>query len=109
MKFRILKNIYINSYKIVFKIIFDFQKDILKKKNWIFSNFFKKYKKFEFEKIQFKNIKSLFREQGYKSRLSLNEKCIFENISLGMVNMNNGTKKVVNMKILQNLSIECVV
>lgn len=31
--------------------------------------------------------------------MSLNEEGIFENISLMVVNMNNGTKKVVNMKI----------
>ena len=33
--------------------------------------------------------------------MPLNEEDIFENIFLLVVNMNNGTKKVVNMKILQ--------
>ena len=34
----------------------------------------------------------------YKSLLSLNEKCIFENVHLMVGKMNNGTMKVVNMK-----------
>ena len=39
-------------------------------------------------------------KQEYKSLLSLNKKCIFENVSLLKVNMNNDTNNVVNMKIL---------
>ena len=39
----------------------------------------------------------IYREQGYKSLLPLNEECIFENISLVVVKMKNGTMKVVNM------------
>ena len=31
--------------------------------------------------------------------MSFNEECIFENISLVVINMNNGINKVVNMKI----------
>ena len=42
----------------------------------------------------------MYRKQGYKSLLIFNEKNIFENVSLLVVNMNNSTKKVVNMKIL---------
>lgn len=41
----------------------------------------------------------IYREQWYKSFLSLNEKCIFENVSLVVVNLNNSTKKMVKMKI----------
>ena len=40
----------------------------------------------------------IYREQGYKSILPLNEKCIFENIFLVVVKMKSGTMKVVNMK-----------
>ena len=36
----------------------------------------------------------------YKNLLALNEKYIVENIFLLVVNMNNGTNNVVNMKIL---------
>ena len=38
--------------------------------------------------------------QMYKSLLSFKKECIFENIFLIVVNMNNDTKKMVNMKIL---------
>ena len=38
----------------------------------------------------------------YKSLLPLNEENIFEKVFLVVVNMNNGTKKVVNMIILHN-------
>ena len=36
----------------------------------------------------------------YNNLLPLNEKCIIKIISLMVVNMNNGTNKVVNMEIL---------
>ena len=37
--------------------------------------------------------------QEYNSLLPLNEECIFDNVSLVVVNMNNDIKKVVNIKI----------
>ena len=36
----------------------------------------------------------------YNNLLPLNEKCIIKIVSLVVVNKNNGTNKVVNMKIL---------
>ena len=42
----------------------------------------------------------IYREQGYKSLLPLNEECIFENVPLVVVKMKNGTMKVVNIKFL---------
>ena len=44
----------------------------------------------------------IYREQGYKSLLPLNEEYIFENIFLVEVKMKSGTMKVVNMKFPQN-------
>ena len=41
----------------------------------------------------------IYIEQGYKSLLPFNEEDIYENVSLVVVNINYGTKKVVNMKI----------
>ena len=40
----------------------------------------------------------IYRKQWYKNLLHFNEECIFENVSLAVVNMDNGTKKVVKMK-----------
>ena len=40
----------------------------------------------------------IYREQGYKSLLPLNEESIFENVSQMVVNMNNSTKKMVIWK-----------
>ena len=39
----------------------------------------------------------IYSEQGYKSFLSLNEKCIFENVLLLVVKMKSGNLKVINM------------
>ena len=38
-------------------------------------------------------IYHIYRKQGYKSLLPLNEECIFENVSLMVVNMKSGTMK----------------
>ena len=43
----------------------------------------------------------IYREQWYKSVLPLYEEDIFENVSLMVVKKNNGSMKVVNMKLLQ--------
>ena len=40
----------------------------------------------------------LYREQGYKSLLPLNDESIFENVHLVVVKMKSVTMKVVNMK-----------
>ena len=42
----------------------------------------------------------IYRKQGCKSLLPLNEECTFENIPLVVVKMKSGTIKVVNMKFL---------
>ena len=44
----------------------------------------------------------IYRKQGYKSLLPLNEEGIFENVHLVVVKMKNGIMKVVNMKFPQN-------
>ena len=38
----------------------------------------------------------IYRKQGYKSLLPLNEECIFENVLLVVVKMKSDIKKVVN-------------
>ena len=44
----------------------------------------------------------IYREQGYKSLLPLNEESIFENVPLVVIKMKSGVMKVVNMKFLLN-------
>ena len=39
----------------------------------------------------------MYKEQGHKSLLSLNEEDIFENIPLVMVKMKSGSMRVVNI------------
>ena len=45
----------------------------------------------------------IYREQGYKSLLPLNEENIFESVPLMVVKMKSGTMKVVNIKFSQLL------
>ena len=66
----------------------------MKKKN------LKTYKNLFFLILFFNNdLLYIYIEQWYKILLPLNKEDIFENVSLVVVNMNNGTVKVVNMKI----------
>ena len=45
----------------------------------------------------------IYREQGYKSLLPLNEEGILENVPLVVVKMKSGIMKVVSIKFPQNL------
>ena len=40
----------------------------------------------------------IYRYQGYKNLLQLNEECIFENVSLVVIKVKTDTMKVVNVK-----------
>ena len=48
----------------------------------------------------------IYREQGYKSLLSLNEEDIFENVHLVVVKMKSYTMKVANMKFPRNKIVD---